>query len=78
MYRRLPIDAGGLRRFDLIEFRNVYDRNSGRTVSDLDFRHRRFVRSGILITRNPHRRSTARNVKLVQCEVLRESVHDVC
>jgi hypothetical protein len=56
--------------FEKQEFESFYDRNSGRTFSDLEFRQCRFVSSGISISRNPRKRSTVRNVRLIQCEVL--------
>lgn len=56
--------------FEDREFRSFYDQSSGRTFSDLEFRRCRFVSWSISITRKPRRRSTVRNVKLVQCEVV--------
>jgi hypothetical protein len=50
-------------------FECFYDRG-GRTFSNLEFRRCRFESSRISITRDPRRRSTVRNVKLVQCEQL--------
>lgn len=50
------------------EFKNFYDRNSGRIFQDLEFMKCRFVSSSISITRNPRHRSTLRNIKLTQCE----------
>jgi len=55
--------------FDGREYECFYDRNSGRTFSDLEFRYCSFVSSSISITRKPKRRSTVRNVKLIGCEV---------
>ncbi len=54
--------------FEGREFECFYDQNSGRTFSDLEFRYCSFVSSSISITRNPKRRSTVRNVKLIGCE----------
>jgi hypothetical protein len=50
------------------EFRSFYDRDSGRLFSELEFRQCRFVACGISITRDPQRRSTIRDVRLVECE----------
>lgn len=50
------------------EFRAYYDRDSGQTFSDLEFRKCYFQSSAVSITRRPEMRSTVRNVKLVQCE----------
>lgn len=48
-------------------FESFYDRNSGRTFSDLEFRRCRFESCAISITRKPHRRSTVRNVRIIDC-----------
>lgn len=50
------------------EFERFYDRNSGKTFQDLEFTRCRFLSCYLSITRNPKRRSTVKNVKLVQCE----------
>lgn len=50
------------------EFRSFYDRNSRRTFADLEFRKCHFVSCAVSITRDPRRRSTVRNVRLVDCE----------
>jgi hypothetical protein len=49
-------------------FRSKHDRNSGRTFSDFEFRECRFESCWISFTRHPHRRSTVRNVRLIDCE----------
>jgi hypothetical protein len=64
------VSGAKIRVFEDREFRRFYDQNSGRTFSNLEFRRCRFVSSRISITRKPRRRSTIRNVKLIQCEVL--------
>lgn len=65
--------------FENREFRSFYDPFlpflPGRTFSDLEFRHCRFVSSGISTTRNPRRRSTIRNVKVIQCTVVNLNIH---
>lgn len=48
------------------------DRDSGRSFVDLEFRRCRFVFSSVTATRDPGRRQTVRNVKLVDC------VSDAC
>src|SRR4051812_35672719 len=50
------------------QFVSWYDRDSGSTFEDLEFRRCSFISSGISITRNVSRRSTLRNVRLVDCE----------
>jgi len=54
--------------FNNQEFSNFYDRNSGCLFQDLEFRNCQFISSSLSITRNPKRRSTVRNVRVVQCE----------
>lgn len=49
-------------------FSCFYDRSSGRVFEDLEFRRCRFESSSISITRNPKKRSTVRNAKMIQCE----------
>lgn len=50
------------------EFRSYYDRNSGKTYSDLEFRECHFVSCAISIARAPQHRSTIRNIRLIDCE----------
>lgn len=50
------------------EFKKFYDQDSRRTFSDLEFRNCRFVNCEISITKNPRRRSTFRNIRLIGCE----------
>jgi len=56
------------RVYERQEFRSFYDRDSGARFEDLEFRRCKFVSCAISITRNPLFRSTARNVRLIQCE----------
>src|SRR5260370_22690383 len=68
--------------FEGQEFRHFADRNSGRTFSDLLFRNCTFVDSILSVTTNPRRRSTIRNVtlinsKVISCEVDCAIVEDV-
>lgn len=56
------------RIFEAQEFVGFYDRSSGKTFSDLEFRRCRFVSSDISMTAKPRRRSTVRNVRLLDCE----------
>ncbi|MFC1878302.1 hypothetical protein ACFLZW_00165 [Chloroflexota bacterium] len=57
------------------EVHRFLDRNSGRVYSDLEFHNCRFIGSAISVTRKPMRRSTVRNVRLVDCEVTGCSVN---
>jgi hypothetical protein len=50
-------------------FRSFYDRNSGKTYSDLEFHRCHFISLCISITRKPQRRSTVRNVKFYNFDV---------
>jgi hypothetical protein len=50
------------------EFRSFYDQDSKRIFADLEFRNCRFVSSRVSITRDPRRRSTVRNITLINCE----------
>jgi hypothetical protein len=52
------------------EFQSINDRNSGKTFSNLEFRRCHFESCRISTTRNPRRRSTIRNVKIIDCEEL--------
>lgn len=54
--------------FERETFTGFYDHNSGRTFADLEFRRCSFEGSAISITHDPRRRSTIRNVKVIQCE----------
>jgi len=59
-----------MRVFEGQEFRSFYDQDSGCIFSDIEFRKCRFVSSAISITRDPSLRSTVRNVRLKNCEML--------
>src|SRR5258706_6657209 len=50
------------------KFETFYDQNSSRTFTDLEFRRCHFVSSRISMTRDPRRRTTVRNVKIIDCE----------
>jgi hypothetical protein len=50
------------------EFKKFFDQDSRRTFSDLEFRNCRFINCRISITKNPRRRSTIRDVRLIGCE----------
>lgn len=50
------------------EFTDFYDRNSGKSFSDLEFRKCHFVNCAISITRDPRRRSKVSNVRFIDCE----------
>lgn len=70
------------RTFDGQEFRHFRDRDSGRTFSDLAFRNCTFVNSSLSITADPRRRSTIRNVavinaKIINCDVNCAIIEDV-
>jgi hypothetical protein len=54
--------------FDRQDFVDFVDRNSGRTYSDMEFRHCRFESCGISITRTPKKRSIIRNMAFHGCE----------
>ena len=54
--------------FEQQEFRSVYDQDSGKVFSDMEFRKCRFVSCAISITVNPELRSTVRNVRIMNCE----------
>jgi hypothetical protein len=54
--------------FEKQEFSNWSDRDSGRIFEDVVFRRCSFVNSGVSITRDISRRSTLRNIRLVDCE----------
>ena len=54
--------------FEKQEFARFYDRDSGRTFSEIEFRKCSFLSSAISITRKPELRSTVRDVRLIQCE----------
>lgn len=54
--------------FEKQEFKAFYDRDSGRTFSDLEFRSCSFLDSRISITRDPKLRSIVRHVRLIDCE----------
>ena len=54
--------------FERQEFHSFYDRDSGRIISDLEFRKCYFQGSAISVTRKPELRSTIRDVRLIQCE----------
>lgn len=57
-----------MRIFEKQEFARFYDRDSGATFEDVEFRKCRFLSSRISIARSPELRSTVRNVRLIQCE----------
>jgi hypothetical protein len=70
------------RFFEGQEFRHFADRNSGHTFSDLLFRNCTFINSMLSVTTNPRRRSTIRNLtlinsKVISCEVDCAIVEDV-
>lgn len=50
------------------KFNNFHDRNSGKTFSDLEFHRCYFESCRISWTRDPRRRTTVRNVKIIDCE----------
>jgi hypothetical protein len=54
--------------FEDMEFHGFSDRNSRKTFYDLEFRRCHFWSSAVSITRDPHKRSIVRNVKLIKCE----------
>ncbi len=60
-------DDSGVKVFEDREFESFYDRG-GHTYANLEFRRCRFVSCAISLTSKPERRSTVRNVRLVQCE----------
>lgn len=49
-------------------FSKIFDQDSLRTFSDLEFQNCKFVNCRVSITKNPRRRSTVRNVRLIGCE----------
>lgn len=57
-----------IKTFKERKFASYYDQNSGKTFSNLEFLKCHFVSSRISITRDPKRRSTVRNVKIINCE----------
>jgi hypothetical protein len=50
------------------EFHSFFDRNSGKTFINLEFRNCNFVSCRISSTRDHRRRSKVRNVRIVDCE----------
>ena len=56
--------------FENQTFNHFFDRDSAKTFADMEFRKCRFSNCAISITRNPALRSTVRNVKLIDCEML--------
>src|SRR5713226_8480986 len=56
--------------FENQTFERFYDQDSSKTFADLEFRKCRFSNCAISIIRNPALRSTVRNVKLIDCEML--------
>jgi hypothetical protein len=61
--------------FENREFHQWYDQESGRTFDDLQFRKCLFVSSAVSITTKVHKRSTLRNIRLLDCEVVGCTVH---
>ena len=55
--------------FEKQTLRELYDRNSGATFADLEFRRCRFQSCALSVTFEPARRSTARNIRLIDCTV---------
>ena len=49
-------------------FRGLLDRDSNRTFEELEIRNSYFEGCGLSITRSPKLRTTARNVRLLNCE----------
>lgn len=56
------------RRYEKQEFDSVYDQDSSAVFEDYDFERCRFVSCALSITRDVRRRSTIRNVRLIDCE----------
>jgi len=63
-----------MKTFENQTFESFYDRNSGKTFSDLIFRKCRFGSCAISITRDVNLRSTVRNVAMTNCQLVSGSI----